>query len=95
MVITKEDLIKRVAQSQKIPASMVRKILNAVEDNVVECLSSTTSAEEIVIKLFSGLHIVARNEAPKMKGCLRDLEATPKIRLRGEIKRSFTDRVNR
>ena len=30
-----------------------------------------------------------------MKGCLRDIEATPKIRLRGEIKRSLTDKVNR
>ena len=69
--------------------------MNAVEDNVVECLSSTTSAEEIVIKLFSGLHIVAKHEVPQMKGCLRDLEATPKIRLRGEIKRSLTDKVNR
>lgn len=95
MVITREDLIKRVAQSQKIPASTIRKVLNAVEDNVVECLSSTTSTEEIVIKLFSGLHIVARHEVPQMKGCLRDIEATPKIRLRGEIKRSFTDRVNK
>lgn len=95
MVITREDLIKRVAQSQKIPASTIRKVLNAVEDNVVECLSSTTSAEEIVIKLFSGLHIVARHEVPQMKGCLRDIEATSKIRLRGEIKRSLTDRVNR
>ena len=93
MVITREELIKCVAKSAKMPVTTVRRIVNCLEDEVVDHLSSATQ-DEVVLKLFAGLTLKCKMSTPKLRGFMSNYESVTKLKPKCEITSTFVDKVN-
>lgn len=66
MEITREQLIRRVAEEANYWQKDVRNVFNALEDVILECFGEVTEEEPISIRILQGLalqgHIVPERE---------------------------------
>ena len=57
MLITREMLIRKVAEKSGYYQKNVRDVFNCLNDVIPECFGEVTDDEEIIIQLFQGLKI--------------------------------------
>lgn len=96
MYISKDDLIREVAKYGGVKISTVRTCFNALEDVLLEYLSSASPTKDIKIKVVNGLDIESKyvrnihTENPKTK----EKMITNKIRVKSKITQHFTRKIN-
>lgn len=57
MIITQENLINQIACKEEISPATVRRVFRSAENIIFNCLSSTTSSENTVVKVLDGLSL--------------------------------------
>lgn len=94
MKITQEHLINQIAGKEEISAAKVRKIFKTAEDIIFDCLSSTTSSEQTVIKLMDGLSLECSYIPEKTIHTYGDIICKPRIWTKPKITRYYNRKLN-
>ncbi len=95
LIITQENLIKQIAAKEDINVDTVRKIFRSTEDIIFDCLSSTTSSENTVVKLIDGLSLECNYIPEKEIHTYDDITCRPRIWTRPKVTRYYNRKLNR
>lgn len=93
---TKDMLIKRISNECHIDPKTVRKIYNALEDDIVDILSDANMDTDVVIRLFEGItlnstFVPEENKINNLTGEL--ITSKSKIRPKANITRYYRDKI--
>lgn len=96
MVITQDDLIKKIAEKEDINVATVRDIFKTTEDIIFDYLSSTSPICNITIKPFSGLSINRKYIEGKnyTKGMFKNLYVSDHVKVKTAISEYYNKQVN-
>ena len=72
MVITRENLIKRLANKSGYYEKDIRKVLHCFDDVFLECLAEVTSDEEISVQILKGVKCGCKVVEPRRRVDPRD-----------------------
>lgn len=95
MIISQENLIKRIADRESISVTTVRKIFKSTEDIIFECLSSTTPSESTIIKLMDGLSLECNYVPEKRLHRYDDMVCKPRLWAKPRITRYYNRKLNK
>ena len=94
MILTQDDLIKRIAKREDINVAMVRKVFKSAEKIIFDHLSSTTPSETNTIKPFDGLSIECKYIPEKEIHTYDDILVNEKIWANPKITRHYNRKLN-
>lgn len=96
MVITQDDLIKKIAKKEDINVATVRDVFKSAEDIILDYLSSTSPTCNITIKPFSGLSINRKFIDGKnyTKGMFQNLYVPEHVKVKSIISEYYNRQVN-
>lgn len=94
MILTQDDLIKRIAKREDINVAMVRKVFKSAEKIIFDHLSSTTPSETNTIKPFDGLSIECKYIPEKEIHTYDDILVNEKIWAKPKITRHYNRKLN-
>lgn len=94
MILTQDDLIKRIAKREDINVAMVRKVFKTAEKIIFDHLSSTTPSETNTIKPFDGLSIECKYIPKKEIHTYDDILVNEKIWAKPKITRHYNRKLN-
>lgn len=94
MILTQDDLIKRIAKREDINVAMVRKVFKSAEKIIFDHLSSTTPSETNTIKPFDGLSIECKYIPEKEIHTYGDILVNEKIWAKPKITRHYNRKLN-
>lgn len=96
MVITQDDLIKKIAKKEDINVATVRDVFKSAEDIILDYLSSTSPTCNIAIKPFSGLSINRKFIDGKnyTKGMFQNLYVPEHVKVKSIISEYYNRQVN-
>ena len=94
MILTQDDLIKRIAKREDINVAMVRKVFKSAEKIIFDHLSSTTPSETNTIKPFDGLSIECKYIPEKEIHTYDDILVNEKIWAKPRITRHYNRKLN-
>jgi nucleoid DNA-binding protein len=72
MVITRENLIKRLANKSGYYEKDIRQVLHCFDDVVLECLAEVTDDEEVSVQIVKGIKCGCKIVAPRRRVDPRD-----------------------
>lgn len=93
-----ENLVEQIANKTYISPEAVAVILGAVEDVVIDKISSASKDTDISVKLFDGFFIEGKyQEAKETENNLtsESIEVPEKIKIRGRFTRVFKEKINK
>lgn len=96
--IRPENLVEQIADKTYISHEAVSAILGAVEDVVIDKISSASENKDISVKLFDGFFIEGKyQEAKETENNLtgKSIEIPEKINIRGRFTRAFKEKINK
>lgn len=67
MVITREKIIKKLANKSGYYEKDIRKVLHCLDDVVMECLSEVTNEEEISVQIVKGIKCGCKVMEPRRR----------------------------
>lgn len=93
-----ENLVEQIANKTYISPEAVAVILGAVEDVVIDKISSASEDKDISVKLFDGFFIEGKYQKEKetennLTG--ESIEIPEKINIRGRFTRAFKEKINK
>lgn len=96
MTITQDDLIKDIATKEDIDVATVRKVFKSAENTIYDYLSSIAPTEQLLIKIFTGLHINRKYIRKKIysKGMFKNIESPEHVNVSGTVTKYFKTKVN-
>ena len=94
MILTQDDLIKRIAKKEDINVAMVRKVFKTAEKIIFDHLSSTTPSETMVAKPLDGLSIECRYVPEKEIYGFGNFIAEDRIKAKPKITRHYNRKLN-
>lgn len=97
MVLSKEDIVRQVAQKSNTSIKETRKVCNAFEEVIFENLQNTTQSNDIVIKLFKGISLEGKfhKETTSTHPKTREKIIIPeKIWAKAKITRNYNRKLN-
>ena len=94
MIITQENLEKQIANREDIDVATVRKILKSAENIVFDYLSSTTSSENMIVKLMDGLSLECNYIPKKEIHTYDDIVCKPRIWVKPKTTRYYNRKLN-
>lgn len=94
MILTQDDLIKRIAKKEDINVAMVRKVFKDAEKIIFDHLSSTTPSETNIVKPFDGLNIECKYIPEKEIHTYDDILVNEKIWAMPRITRHYNRKLN-
>ena len=94
MIVTQENLIKQIADKEDINVATVRQILKSAEDIVFDYLSSTTSSENMIVKLMDGLSLECNYIPEKEIHTYDDIVCKPRIWVKPKVTRYYNRKLN-
>lgn len=95
--ITRDSLIKTIARKTMINVEYIREFYDALEDTIIENLSSASEDEDVVLKLFSGISLkgVYVPEHKIRNNNVSDKSIVPsRIKPRFNVTKTYIDRLN-
>ena len=95
MILTQDDLVKRIAKREDINVAMVRKVFKTAEKIIFDHLSSTTPSETNTIKPFDGLSIECKYMPEKEIHTYDNILVNEKIWAKPKITRHYNRKLNR
>lgn len=93
-----ENLVEQIANKTYISPEAVAVILSAVEDVVIDRISSASEDKDVSVKLFDGFFIEGKyQEAKETESNLtgETIEVLEKINIRGRFTRVFKEKINK
>lgn len=94
MIVTQKQLISQIAKKEGVSAATVRRIIEATEDVVFDCLSSTTPSESVVVKILNGISVVGKYTPTKDIHTYEDIHCEERIKVRAKVTRHYSRRIN-
>lgn len=94
MIITQENLVKRIANREDIDVATVRKIFESAENIIFDYLSSTTPSENMTVKLMDGLSLECNYLPEKEIHTYDDIVCKPRIWVKPKITRYYNRKLN-
>ena len=94
MILTQDDLIKRIAKKEDINVAMVRKVFKTAEKIIFDHLSSTTPSETMTVKPLDGLSIECQYVPEKEIHTYDDILVNEKIWSVPRITRHYNRKLN-
>lgn len=93
-----ENLVEQIANKTYISPEAVAAILGAVEDVVIDKISSASEDKDISVKLFDGFFIEGKyQEAKETENNLTGeiIEVPERINIRGRFTRVFKEKISK
>ena len=94
MILTQDDLIKRIAKREDINVAMVRKVFKTAEKIIFDHLSSTTPSETMTVKPLDGLSIECQYVPEKEIFGFGNFIAEDRIKAKPKITRHYNRKLN-
>ena len=94
MILTQDDLIKRIAKREDINVAMVRKVFKTAEKIIFDHLSSTTPSETMTVKPLDGLSIECQYVPEKEILGFGNFIAEDRIKAKPKITRHYNRKLN-
>lgn len=94
MILTQDDLIKRIAKKEDINVAMVRKVFKTAEKIIFDHLSSTTPSEAMIVKPLDGLSIECQYVPEKEVFGFGTFIAEDRIKAKPKITRHYNRKLN-
>lgn len=94
MTITQEMLIKEIAAKEDVDIAIVRRIFRALENTLLEHLSSTTPTNPIIVKVLKGLRIECSYIPERTIKRYETLTCKSRIWARPKLTRYFNRKLN-
>ena len=94
MIVTQENLIKQIADKEDINVATVRQILKSAENIVFDYLSSTTSSENMIVKLMDGLSLECNYIPEKEIHTYDNIVCKPRIWVKPKVTRYYNRKLN-
>ena len=94
MILTQDDLIKRIAKKEDINVAMVRKVFKTAEKIIFDHLSSTTPSETMTVKPLDGLSIECQYVPEKEIFGFDNFIAEERIKSKPRITRHYNRKLN-
>lgn len=94
MILTQDDLIKRIAKKEDINVAMVRKVFKSAEKIIFDHLSSTTPSEIMTVKPLDGLSIECQYVPKKEIFGFDNFIAEDRIKAKPRITRHYNRKLN-
>ncbi len=94
MILTQDDLIKRIAKKEDINVAIVRKVFNAAEKIIFDHLSSTTPSEKMIAKPLDGLSIEGQYIPERQVFGFGNFIAEDRIKAKPKITRHYNRKLN-
>ena len=97
MIITQNELIKQIAETEDIDVATVRNTFKAAENIIFDHLSSIKPSEKIVIGLLSGVSIERKYVPSKTysKGLFDNIDCPEHVGVRAKISKYYKEKVNK
>lgn len=95
LIVTQENLIKQIADKEDINVATVRQIFKSAENFIFDYLSSTTSSENIIVKLMDGLSLECNHIPEKRIHTYDDIVCKPRIWVKPKVTRYYNRKLNR
>ena len=95
--ITKERIIKYIAEKEHKDIALVRSIYNTLEDVVVESLSTATPETNVSVKLFEGITLDSSFVPEKIKKnnlTGKNITVAEHIKVKANITRNYQEKIN-
>ncbi len=96
--IRPENLVEQIANKTYISPEAVAVILSAVEDVVIDKISTASEQKDVSIKLFDGFFIEGKyQEAKETENNLtgETIEVPERINIRGRFTRAFKEKISK
>lgn len=96
VIYNKSDVMKRIARTSFIRYSFIRKVFDALEEQLVELLSSADADKDVVIRLFEGISIDSTflDEKEKCNNLTGEVILTKKkIKPKANITRKYGEKL--
>ena len=93
-----ENLVEQIANKTYISPEAVAVILGAVEDVVIDKISSASKDTDVSVKLFDGFFIEGKyQEANEAENNLtgETIELPERINIRGRFTRAFKEKISK
>lgn len=94
MIVTQENIIKQIADKEDINVATVRQIFKSAENFIFDYLSSTTSSENMIIKLMDGLSLECNHIPEKEIHTYDYIVCKPRIWAKPKITRYYNRKLN-
>ncbi|MFQ7208589.1 MAG: hypothetical protein ACLRPZ_03995 [Coprococcus sp.] len=96
MIITQDDLIKKISEKEDVNVATIRNIFKSAEDIIFDYLSSTSPICNITIKPFSGLSINRKFIDGKnyTKGMFQNLYVPEHVKVKPVVSEYYNKQVN-
>ena len=94
MILTQDDLIKRIAKKEDINVAMVRTVFKTTEKIIFDHLSSTTPSEAMTVKPLDGLSIECQYVPEKEVFGFGTFIAEDRIKAKPKITRHYNRKLN-
>lgn len=94
LTLTQDELIKQIADREDINVATVRKVFKSAENIVFAYLSSTTSSENMNVKLMDGLSLECNYIPQKEIHTYDSIICKPKIWAKPKITRYYNRKLN-
>lgn len=94
---SKNELIQAVADTSSVNVSVVKIVMKALEDVIMETLKGANFDKDVSIKLFDGFyvdstHISGKRKKNNLTGKLIDVSS--KIKIKTRITRGYARKIN-
>lgn len=96
LIITKDGLIKEIANKEGFDVDIIRTIFQSAEEVVFNHLSSAPLSEEMIVKIANGLYIERKYVPPKKysKGMFHDIECPAHVKVKPVISKYYDKKIN-
>lgn len=96
LIITQEELIKKISKREDIDIATVRKVFKSAENCIFDYLSSTSPITDVLIKIFHGFTI-SRKYIPEKKyskGMFKNYISQEHCNISSSITKYYKDKIN-
>lgn len=96
MVITQEELIKEISDTEDINVATVREIFRSAENIIFDHLSSTSPSEKTFIKVLNGLTINGQYVPKKIinRGMFKKIHCPSRVKAKAVISEYYNRKLN-
>lgn len=96
LVITKNELIKQIADREDINVATVRNVFTSAEDIIFAYLSSITPSENLIIKLLNGMSIERRyvDEKNYSRGMFENITCPEHVIVKANSSKYYNKKIN-
>lgn len=95
-VYTKAQIIKMIARSVRVRQSLVKKVYEGLEDEIMRLLASANENEDVVLRLFEGISIDGeflphKEKVNNLTG--KNITTLERIKAKAKITRNYCDKL--